>query len=134
MPSSATKRARALQEAFKRVHGWARRKSRRVPPLRLVVGCRGVAAGRRRDKRAFMHVRRGVVCTTPAAADLPIEYLVGLLLHEHGHPMATKAWGRSCQEDADKAVRDFLGVRLHYRGPLLLEWVPKRIALRILRA
>ena len=130
----AVKRSQALRDAFKRVHAWARRQSRRVPPLRLKVGCPMVAASRRRDKRAYMHVDhlKGVVCTIPAAAQLSANHLVALFLHEIGHPMAMKAWGRSEQEDADKSVRDFLGVRLRYRGPLLLEWVPTRTAKRIL--
>lgn len=118
-----------LEAVFKRVVAWARQRSRRVPALRLVVGCPQITARRRYDPRAFFHVdhRRGKVCVHPAAARLGSGYLTGLILHELGHPMATRAWGRSCQEDADLAIRKFLGVRLHYRGPLLLEWVPDRV-------
>ena len=134
VPSSAGKRAQALREAFRRVHAWARRRSRRVPPLRLVVGCPRVFRARRRDKRAFMHVGHptGVVCTSPVAARLSVNHVVALFLHEIGHPLAMKLWGRSEQEDSDKSVRDILGVRLHYRGPLILQWVPDSVVRRIL--
>ena len=135
MPSSAGKRAQALREAFKRVHAWARRKSRLVPPLRLLVGCPQIAKMRRRDKRVFMHVgHRGprTICTSPTAASLSANHVVALFLHEVGHPLATKLWGRSEQEDSDKSVRDILGVRLHYRGPLILQWVPDKLVQRIL--
>jgi hypothetical protein len=81
-----------------------------------------------------MHVghRSGKVCASAAAARLPVEHVVGLFLHELGHPMAMAAWRRSEQEDADRAVREFLGVRLRYRGPLLLQWVPRRVARMVL--
>jgi hypothetical protein len=123
-----------LREAFARVHAWARRRTRRVPPLTLAVGCSQIAARRRHDPRAFAHVghRVGRVCISAAAAKLPVEHVVGLCLHEIGHPLAQRVWGRSEQEDADAAVREFLGVRLSYVGPLLLQHVPTRVARRIL--
>jgi len=124
-----------LTSAFEAVLAWARRQSRRAPALLLQIGCPQIAAHRRRDKRAYFHVghRPGKVCVSPAAAKLSDNHLVGLILHELGHPMAMVAWGRSEQEDSDKSVRDFLGVRLHYRGPLLLQWVPDSVVRRVLR-
>lgn len=129
-------RRRMLESVFDQVWNWARQRSCIVPPLVLFVGCPMIARRRAEgDPRAFFHVGHieGYVCTVPESAELPRTYLVGLMLHELGHPMAMIAWGRSEQEDADKAVRDFLGVRLSYRGPLLLEWVPSTVVNKILK-
>lgn len=123
-----------LRAVFEAVHRWARARSRRVPALVLAVGCPRIAARRRHDPRAIMHVghRGGKVCASARAAELPLEHVVGLFLHEIGHPMAMAVWGRSEQEDADAAVMRLLGVRLRYRGPLLLQWVPPATVRRIL--
>lgn len=128
---------RRLQRTFERVWHWAAARSPRVPPLLLYIGCPEIEDRRRSgDPRALFHVGHipGFVCTIPEAGLLPDTYLVGLMLHELGHPMAMAAWRRSEQEDADKAVLDFLRIRLRYKGPLLLEWVPPSVARAILRA
>lgn len=125
-----------LERLFALVHAWARKRSRRVPKLSLHVGCEDVAKHRRGgDQRAFFHVGhlKNRVCTTLQAADLHPCFLVGLMLHEIGHPMAQMAWGTSEQYDADRAVREFIGVRLVYKGPLLLEWVSPTVVERIVR-
>lgn len=124
-----------LLDRWRKVYAFARRKSRRVPRLMLHVGCRQILNRRAHDGRAFFHVGHvpGKVCTVLAAAKLSDNHLVGLMLHELGHPMAQKAWGNSEQEQADAAVHAFLGVRLRYRGPWILQWVPTRVARQILR-
>lgn len=124
-----------LERIFALVRAWARSRSRRVPMLSLQIGCPEVARTRRSgNPRALFHVGHlpGKVCCSPLAAHLDHNYLVGLILHEFGHPMAQKAWGRSEQEDADRAVKDFLGVKLSYKGPLLLECAPLKIVKQII--
>lgn len=133
--SRRAERHTRLHHIWKRVYQWAKKKYRKTPRLALRIGCPIIDRARRRDIRAFMHTGAhggGLVCTHHRAATLENEYLVGLFLHEIGHNLAERAWGRSEQEDADKAVRDFLGVKIHYRGPLLLEWVSKAHTRRIL--
>lgn len=128
--------AEMIREVFARVHAWARHRSRRVPALSLAVGCPKITSQRRRgDPRAFCHVgcRAGKVCCSALVADLPLEHAVGLFLHELGHPMAWAAWRSSDQHGADAAVRRFLGIRLRYSGPLLIQRVPASVAERILR-
>ena len=123
-----------LKDLWTRVHRYASSKSRHVPKLRIFVGCGSLSRARKRDPRIFFHVghRPGVVCVHPDAHKLSVEHLVGLYLHEIGHPLAQRKWGVSEQVDADRAVKEFLGVKLHYKGPLLLEWVPYSVAKRIL--
>jgi len=123
-----------LREIYRRTLRWARGRSKRVPLLGLQVGCPQIAARRRRDKRAFAHVGHipGKICIHPAAAKLGVHQVVALFLHELGHPMAWRAWRRTEQEDADKAVREFLGIRIYYRVPLMVQWIPTGIAARIL--
>lgn len=128
-------KADPLRDIWSAVYAYARRRRRSLPKLTLRIGCPRIAAMRRTDPRAFMHVGedgKARVCSSPAARKLSVNYLVGLYLHEIGHVLAQKAWKRSEQEDADKAVRDFLGVRLHYRGPLLLEWVTDSAVRRVM--
>lgn len=76
----------------------------------------------------------GVVCCHPSAAELPDTHLAGLFLHELGHVLAWNEYGRTEQPDADAAVRELLGVRIFYRGPLLLEWVSPARAKAVLSA
>jgi hypothetical protein len=135
MTRKRDKRKERLREVWRRVFGWATKKCRRVPLLDFRVGCPRIRAHRRTDPRAFMHVGhlRGTVCAAAEAADLTDEHLVGLFLHEIGHPLAYAAWKRTEQEDADLSVSKFLGVKIRYRGPLLLEWVPKTAVRKILR-
>lgn len=124
-----------LTAIWNAVYAYGRKKYPKLARLGLTVGCRDLTVARRVDPRAFMHTgghARGKVCSSPAAAMLSTEHLVGLFLHELGHNIAAKEWRRSEQEDADKAVRDFLGVKIKYRGPLLLEWVTTKEARRVL--
>lgn len=123
-----------LLDRWRRVYAYARRRSR-VPRLALAVGCTQIINRRGHDKRAFFHVghKPGKVCTVLAAARLSDNYLVGLMLHELGHPLAMTAWRYSEQEHADRAVQAFLGVKLRYRGPLVLQWVSTQTAHKILK-
>jgi hypothetical protein len=124
-----------LRDYWGRVLRWARKKSARVPNLRLRVNCPLALSYQRKSPRAFMHTLHvpGTVCAVGIACGLSPEHLVGLMLHELGHPMAQAAYGRSEQEDADRAVKEFLGVKIQYKGDLLLEWVSPTVAVRILR-
>jgi len=110
---------------------WARRQSKLVPKLALNIDCSMVREQRRKgDRRAFMHVNHvpGKLCVAHEVASLSPGHVVGLFLHELGHPIAYKLWRRSEQEDADAAVRQELGVTILYRGPLVLQWVPPKFA------
>lgn len=127
--------AEILHDFWRRVSSWARKRSNLAPSLKLRVDCPLIRRMRNESPRAFMHAMHvpGTVCVASEAAGLAPEHLVGIFLHELGHPMAMRAWKSSEQEDADKAVRQFLGVKLHYKGDLLLEWVPGTVMRRILR-
>lgn len=114
-----------LRLCWEKVLRWARKKSPHVPALTLRIDCDLTKKHRQSSPRAYMHTQHlpGKVCVSSEAWTLSPAHLVGLYLHELGHPMATKAYGRSEQEDADRAVKEFLGVTIKYKGPLLLEWV-----------
>jgi hypothetical protein len=78
------------------------------------------------DERAFFHVgHRGkwVVCGASEAGTLSKNHLYGLVLHEFGHPMAWSFYGRSEQEDADRAILDTTGVPILYRSGLIVQWI-----------
>lgn len=127
--------AAILHDFWRRVSSWARKRSNFAPTLKLRIDCPLMLRMRKESPRAFMHAMHvpRTVCVASAAAGLQPEHLVGLFLHELGHPMAMTAWGTSEQEDADKAVRQFLGITLKYKGDLLLEWVPTRVMKRVLK-
>lgn len=123
-----------LRAVWRRVHAWAAARSKLVPRLSLLVDCPEILKNRRTDRRAFFHVghRPGKVCTVRDAAKLSVNHVVGLMLHELGHPMATKAFGQSEQGHADGAVSGFLGVKIQYKSPLVLQWVPDKVVRGIL--
>lgn len=125
-----------LKQLFAAVHEWAEKRCEvPVPRLSLSVGCPEIERRfRRGDARSFFHVghKMGRVCASPRAAKLPVHFLVGLMLHEIGHPLAIKVYGRSDQWDADRSIKEFLGVRIHYGGPLILEFVPWGLAKKII--
>src|SRR5512136_1740266 len=119
-----------LQHLFRTVHVWAKSQFAEVPRLSLNVGCPDVEKRLKKgDARAFFHVGHvpRKVCASPRAATLPVHFLVGLMLHEIGHPLAKKMYGRSHQWDADNSIHQFVGVNIHYGGPLILEFVPPKI-------
>jgi hypothetical protein len=66
------------------------------------------------------------------ACQLSENFLVGLFLHEIGHPLAMKIYGQTEQWDADRSIREVLGVRIRYGGPLILEYVAPSVARRII--
>jgi hypothetical protein len=124
-----------LKKIFRQVNDWAIKQSKAVSRLSLHVGCPLVYRMRRfGNPRALMHVGhyKRKVCTVPVAAKLPIEYIVGLFLHEIGHPLALRIYNRSEQWDADLNVKELLGVKIHYKGPYLLECVDKKDVKKIL--
>lgn len=124
-----------LRQFWARLLQWAKKKSSMVPNLQLRVDCPLVRRTRKTSPRAFMHTLHapGKLCVAREAAGLDSEHLCGLFLHELGHPMATRSWGRSEQEDADRAVKEFLGITIRYKGDLLLEWVPTYVLTKIMR-
>ena len=124
-----------LRQFWARLLQWAKKKSSMVPNLQLRVDCPLVRRTRKTSPRAFMHTLHapGKLCVAREAAGLDSEHLCGLFLHELGHPMATRSWGRSEQEDADRAVKEFLGITIRYNGDLLLEWVPTYVLTKIMR-
>ncbi len=76
-----------------------------------------------------MHVGhvRGGLCAIRQAAALSDEHLVALFLHEFGH-MA----GGDTEPEANDWVRKKLGIKIRYRGPLDLQWIPPETAAAIL--
>lgn len=125
-----------LRLFWEKVLRWARSRSPHAPALTLRVDCGLTQKHRQSSPRAYMHTLHlpGKVCVSSEACTLSPAHLVGLYLHELGHPMATKVYGRSEQEDADRAVKEFLGVTIRYKGPLLLEWVSPAAVKKILGA
>lgn len=123
-----------LTQIFNRVHRFAKDRFQRTPDLLLSVGCKDIEQYRRGSKRSFCHVfhRDGIVCTVPALMTLPINYIVGILLHEIGHTIAMREWNCSLEQEADIAVMKFLGVNLDYKGDLTLEWVSTDVVRRVL--
>lgn len=124
-----------LRDFWNTVLKWARWRCPKVGQLKLRVDCPLMRTTRKTSPRAFMHTLHvpGTVCVAREAAGLDAEHLTGLFLHELGHGLATREWKRSEQEDADRAVREFFGVTIRYKGPLLLEWVPTHTMNRIMR-
>lgn len=114
-----------LRDVWRRVYAFARRKSSRVPRLSLFVGCQQILNRRKHDKRSFCHVGHvaGKVCTVLATAKLPLKYIYGLMVHEISHPLAQRLWGRSEQSHADSAAAALLGLKIHYGGPLILQYL-----------
>ena len=125
-----------IRELFNRVNEWAIKKSPLVPKLSLELGCSEIVACQRAgDIRAVCHVghKKGKVCADIKAHRLPINFLVGIFLHEIGHPLAMRVYRRSDQWDADRAVKEILGVNIRYGGPLVLEHVSMSVAKKISR-
>lgn len=123
-----------VQGIWERLVRWARRKSRRPLRYQLLFDCDLIKKTVSQSPRAYMHTlhRTGKVCVASDVGELPVPNIVGLLLHELGHPLAQEVYGRSEQEDADRAVREILGVKIKYKGALLLEWVSPPVCKSIL--
>lgn len=131
--TAAEARVRGIWE---RVVRWARRRSRKPLRYTLRFDCALILRNASQSPRAYMHTLHlpGKICCASDVAALPVPNIVGLLLHEIGHPLASELYGRSEQEDADRAVREVLGIRIKYKGALLLEWVSPPVVKRILEA
>ncbi len=125
-----------LRSIFNKVYQFAKSMAgSAVPKLSLFVGCDLIQKDRRSSKRAFCHVghRPIKVCTSPHLANIEINFVVGIYLHEIGHCIAAKVWGRSREQDADLAVLEFFGVNLRYKSDLTLEWAPDEVVREVLR-
>jgi hypothetical protein len=124
-----------LRRFWARVIAWAKKKCDKVPTLALRVDCPLVRRTRKTSPRAFMHTLHapGKLCVAREAAGLTSEHLCGLFVHEISHPLAQRLYGRSEQEDADKIAREVLGIKILYKGPLLLEWISPSEVRRILK-
>lgn len=117
-----------IRKAAIEVFDFLRASGAPVPPRgKLIIDCPVVRKHRAGgDLRAFFHIgHRGVwtVCGAHEAGLLPDSHLYGLLLHEFGHPMAWKIWGRSRQQDADRAIFDTTEVPILYKSGIVLQWI-----------
>lgn len=94
---------------------------------RLFIDCEVVRKHRDGGNlRAYFHVaHKGnwTICCAREAGYLPDSHLYGLILHEFGHPMAWNFWGRSRQQDADRAIFKTTGVPILYKSGLILQWI-----------
>ena len=118
---------RRIERAFREVYGLLARLGApvgRAPRLEL---CKDVLRDRDRGtRRAYFHVgHKGMwtVCTVPLTGNLSDEHLYGLVLHEFGHPLAWKLFGKSRQEDADRAIFDLTGIPILYRTGWVVQWI-----------
>lgn len=91
--------------------------------------CQDVRRDRERGNlRAYFHVgHRGdwTICHDRTAGRLPDTHLYGLVLHEFGHPLAMKLYGKSRQEDADRAIYDLTGIPILYRTGWVVQWITR---------
>jgi hypothetical protein len=89
--------------------------------------CRDVRADRERgNKRAYFHVgHKGdwTICHDLTAGRLSNSHLYALVLHEFGHPLAMKLFGRSRQEDADRAITKVTGIPILYKTGWVVQWI-----------
>jgi hypothetical protein len=89
--------------------------------------CKDVRADRERgNKRAFFHVgHKGpwTICHDLTAGRLNDSHLYGLVLHEFGHPLAMKLFGRSRQEDADLAITKITDLPILYKTGWVVQWI-----------
>jgi hypothetical protein len=74
--------------------------------------------------RNFMHVghKPGVICYAGAAEDLKLPWQVGLLAHELGHLSAMNDDREHSENDANEIGSLLTDTRVHWRGPMLVEW------------
>lgn len=94
--------------------------------VRVVIDCPKILKDRMTDPRAFMHVgHRGMwtICASLEAGRLSDPHLYGLILHEFGHPLAWRWWGKSRQQDADRIIWNLTGIPILYKSSLVLQWI-----------
>lgn len=119
---------RRIQRAFHEVWVFLRRLKAPVGPAPCLELCGDVHRDRERgNKRAYFHVgHKGMwtVCTVPLTGRLNDSHLYGLILHEFGHPLAWKLYGKSGQEDADRAIWDLTRIPILYRTGWIVQWIP----------
>ena len=124
--SPCAARGRIL-EAFRDVYAFLKALGApvgRSPRLEL---CPDVRRDQERgNKRAFFHVgHKGewTVCHDGTAGRLSDSHLYGLVLHEFGHPLAWKLFGKSRQEDADRAIWNLTHTPILYRTGWIIQWI-----------
>jgi hypothetical protein len=119
-----------FEEAFQKVRAFAAAGEASLSGVELVA-CKEVRSGVARSSRhrAFMHTGHldGKVCYAPPIRLLPLNYVVGILLHEFGH-----LGSKGGEAEADQWVLVKLGIALEYKGKLCLEWVDDATAKKIL--
>jgi hypothetical protein len=123
-----------LQSVFQAVRQFVSRSCPEVAHVALKFDCKELIHFRKTHpgylgERALMHVGcgAGMVCSIRWAAGLSDSNLAALFLHEFGH----LAGGES-EPSANGWVEKVFGIRIEYRGPLDLEWIPPVVARRIL--
>ena len=85
----------------------------------IVQTCHLAAAEHMRNARSFAHVFHReapdaeVICVAPEYYDLPVEFKVGVFLHELGH-LALKNREHT-EEDADRKAERMSGIRIYRR-------------------
>lgn len=137
LPASSS-RDRALEarldRAFLKVRDFVFQKTGTLGKTKLLAGCSDIHFFRRTEKgfaggRAFMHVGHvpRAICAIRTAAALSDSHLAALFLHEFGH-----LGGGDSEPEANAWVLRATGIRIQYRGPTDLQWIPADAASGIL--
>jgi len=118
---------RRIERAISEVYGFLIQMKAPVGRSVKLAACYDVRRDRERgNKRAFFHVgHKGpwTICTDPITGCLSDSHLYGLVLHEFGHPLAYKLFGKSRQEDADQAIWKLTGIPILYRTGWTVQWI-----------
>jgi len=114
------RRSKSRQNRLNKVFSFLARHVPKLSRIKLFIGCPVIRQERKKSKRAFCHVghHKEAICCAPETARLPLNHIVGLLLHELGHLATGKG-----DLEADVWCAKVLGVPIQYKGKLHLEWV-----------
>lgn len=119
-----------FEEAFQKVRSFVAATDPSLSSVELTP-CAEVRKGASRAgrSRAFMHTGHlpGRICYAPPTRLLSLNFIVGLLLHEFGH---IGSGGGELEADNWVAVK--LGIALHYKSKLCLEYVDSEVVRHIL--
>lgn len=120
-----------FEEAFAKVRAFVAAAAPDLAGVELTACAevRGEKSPFKRRSRAFMHTGHlpGRICFAPPMRLLPLNFVVGILLHEFGH-----LGSNGGEVEADTWVVSKLGIALEYKGKLCLEWVDDATARRVL--